>query len=88
MCDYTSVASLAIIFIIVANIVNVVFSLQCFSGAYLEDIWMYMTTALESIMALAGRACDINTLAVCSYNKKITLKLNTVLTQVGLRKVR
>lgn len=48
LCVITIVASPAIIFIIVANIVNViVFSLQHFSGAYFEDIRMYVTTTLE-----------------------------------------
>lgn len=48
LCVITIVASLAIIFIIVPNIVNViVFSLQYFSGAYFEDIRMYVTATLE-----------------------------------------
>lgn len=48
LCVITIVASPAIIFIIVANIVNViVFSLQHFSGASFEDIRMYVTATLE-----------------------------------------
>lgn len=48
LCVITIVASLAIIFLIVPNIVNViVFSLQHFSGASFEDIRMYVTATLE-----------------------------------------
>lgn len=49
LCVITIVASLAIIFIIVTNIVNViVFSSQRFSGGlYFEDIRMYVTATLE-----------------------------------------